>query len=124
MNEFHKKLVDLYASGELTEELTDEMEQAAMSDPALAHEMFTLRTTVEALQSSPVPEMTEESDYRILLKMQIQGAEVRRRLVAREPHGLESAGPPVDAAPTREVAMRVLRGFPPALTALQRHEER
>lgn len=79
MNEFYKKLVDLYAGGELTEELADDMEMAAMSDPDLAHDMHTLRKTVETLQSSPAPALTEESDYRILLKMQMQGAEVQRR---------------------------------------------
>lgn len=79
MNEFYKKLVDLYAGGELTEELADDMELAAMSDPDLAHDMHTLRKTVETLQSSTAPALTEESDYRILLKMQLQGAEVQRR---------------------------------------------
>lgn len=79
MNDFYKKLVDLYAGRELTEELTDEMEQAAIGDPELAHDMFSLRKTVDTLQASAKPELTEESDYRILLKMQIQGAEVRRR---------------------------------------------
>ena len=79
MNEFHNKLVDLYAGGELTEELSAEMDLAAMKDPSLAQDMFTLSKTVEALQQLPKPNLTEESDYRILLKMQIQGAEVRRR---------------------------------------------
>lgn len=79
MSEFYKNLVDLYAGGELTEELTDDMEQAAMGDASLAHDMHTLRKTVDILRALPRPELTEESDYRILLKMQIQGAEVRRR---------------------------------------------
>ena len=79
MSEFYKKLVDLYAGGELTEELAAEMEVAAMKDPVLSHDMFTLSKTVETLQNLPSLEMTEESDYRILLKMQIQGAEVKRK---------------------------------------------
>lgn len=79
MSEFYKKLVDLYAGGELTEELSEEMESAAMQDASLSHDMFTLRKTVQTLQNLPAPELTEESDYRILLKMQIQGAEVRRK---------------------------------------------
>ncbi|MBS1721622.1 MAG: hypothetical protein JSS66_01305 [Armatimonadetes bacterium] len=79
MNEFYNKLVDLYAGGELTEELSDEMEAEALKNGALAQDMFTLRKTVEALQSLPSPDLTEESDYRILLKMQIQGTEVRRK---------------------------------------------
>lgn len=79
MSDFYNKLVDLYAGGELTEELTDEMEKASMSDPSLAQDMYTLRKTVDTLHSLPGADLTEESDYRILLKMQIQGAEVRRR---------------------------------------------
>lgn len=79
MNEFYKRLVDLYAGGELTEELTDDMEQAAMKDADLAHDMFTLKRTVETLQSLPAPEFTEESDVRIMLRMQIMGAEATRR---------------------------------------------
>lgn len=79
MNDFYKKLVDLYAGSELTEELTDDMEHAAMGDPELAHDMFSLKKTVDALKAIPSPTLTEESDTRILLKMQIQGAEVRRR---------------------------------------------
>ena len=79
MSDFYSKLVDLYAGGELTDELADEMEKAAMRDPGLANDMYTLKKTVETLQSLPQPVLSEESDYRILLKMQIQGAEVRRR---------------------------------------------
>ena len=79
MSEFYKKLVDLYAGGELTEELVEDMELAAMREPELAQDMFTLKKTVEALRSVPAIQMTEESDYRILLKLQIQGAEVQRR---------------------------------------------
>ena len=79
MSDFYNKLVDLYAGNELTEELAGEMDQAAMRDPELARDMFTLRKTVETLQGLPNVDLTEESDYRILLKMQIQGAEVRRR---------------------------------------------
>lgn len=79
MSELYNKLVDLYAGGELTEELNDEMEQAALKDPSLAQDMFTLKTTVTALQSLDAPVLTEESDYRILLKMQMRGTEVQRK---------------------------------------------
>ncbi|MBL8065066.1 MAG: hypothetical protein JNM34_04315 [Chthonomonadaceae bacterium] len=79
MTEFYKKLIDLYAAGELTDELAADMESAAAIDPVLAHDMRTLKSTFETLKNLPQPHLTEESDYRILLKMQIRGAEVQRR---------------------------------------------
>ncbi|MCW5937478.1 MAG: hypothetical protein KIT11_09250 [Fimbriimonadaceae bacterium] len=75
--EFYKRLVDLYAGNELTEELTAEMEQAAMSDPDLAADMFAMKKTVETIQGLPQPEMTAESDVRIRLLMRMRGAEVQ-----------------------------------------------
>lgn len=71
-----KKLVDLYAGEELPQELVDEMEAGAMEDPALSHDMFTLRHTVKLLQSTDAPAFSDESHYRILMKMQAQGADV------------------------------------------------
>jgi hypothetical protein len=75
-SEFYTKLVDLYAGGELTEELNAEMERAAIGDPDLGHDMMSLRTTVRLMQESPAPEFTEESFQRILLRMRQRGADV------------------------------------------------
>lgn len=74
--DFYTKLVDLYAGGELTEELNDEMEAAAMADRDLAADMMGLKTTVRALQTLDTPKFTEESFQRIILKMHKQGVEV------------------------------------------------
>lgn len=74
---FYKKLVDLYAGGELTEELNDEMEAAALSDPDLARDMMTMKATVNALRNSDAPDFTTESFQRILWKMHQLGAEAR-----------------------------------------------
>jgi hypothetical protein len=41
--------------------------------------MFTLKRTVEALQSDPGPVYDEETEVRILLTMQLQGAELDPR---------------------------------------------
>lgn len=87
MNEFYKKLVDLYAGNELPEELHDEFEQAAAQNSALAHEAFTLRRTVAALHNLPAPEFTEESYYRVLMRMQAAGAEIQP--VSPEPQHIQ-----------------------------------
>ncbi|MCU0316781.1 MAG: hypothetical protein MUC92_09330 [Fimbriimonadaceae bacterium] len=76
MNDFYRKLVDQYAGSELPEELEQEMEGAAMADPELAGDMFTLRKTVELLQGLPAPEFTNESFYRILMRMHAAGVNV------------------------------------------------
>ena len=76
MKDFYEKLVDLYAGEELPQELNDELEAAASSDPALSHDMFTLRRTVLALKMQDQPEFTDETHYRILLRMQRGGAQV------------------------------------------------
>ncbi|MDI9641081.1 hypothetical protein QPK87_05315 [Kamptonema cortianum] len=76
MNDFYNKLVDLYAGNELPEELTEEMDMAAMQDAELAHDMSTLKKTVEILQSDSGIPFTEESYYRILMKLQSQGIEI------------------------------------------------
>ncbi|HZH98797.1 MAG TPA: hypothetical protein VEX38_07480 [Fimbriimonadaceae bacterium] len=76
-SDFYNKLVDLYAGQELTEELEDELESAGFGDPALNHDMTTLRRTVNLLQSAPVPEFTEESYQRILMKLYARGGDVQ-----------------------------------------------
>jgi hypothetical protein len=78
-NDFYKKLVDLYAGDELPEELASEMEAAAMADPELSHDMFTLKTTVQLLKQQDEPSFTEESFHRILMKMRTRGAEIEQR---------------------------------------------
>lgn len=79
MNAFYNKLVDLYAGGELTEELNTEMESAAKTNAVLEKDMRTLSKTVELLRAHTCEPLTEESDYRILLRMQIQGLDIRRK---------------------------------------------
>jgi hypothetical protein len=78
-NDTYEKLVDLYAGDELPQETVEELESAAMADKDLAHDMFTLKRTVEALQSDPGPVYDEETEVRILLTMQLQGAELDPR---------------------------------------------
>lgn len=74
--ELRQKLVDLYAGRELPIELEAELEEAAMKDPVLAHDMFSLRRTVDMLQSDNGAAFTEESFQRILIRMQAKGARV------------------------------------------------
>ena len=75
--EFYRKLVDLYAAGELPEDLAEEMEVAAMRDRDLAHEMHSLKSTVEMLRRDhEEPEFTEESYHRVLMKLYASGAEL------------------------------------------------
>ena len=75
MNDFYKKLVDLYAGGELTEELQEELEAEAFRDPELSYEMTTLKKTVELVRSVPDANFTEESYQRILMKLYARGVE-------------------------------------------------
>lgn len=77
MNELLQKLVDLYAGGELTDELKIDMEAAASSDPSLAQDMTTLTATVNALKELPMAEFTEESHQRILMKVYARGVELQ-----------------------------------------------
>lgn len=79
MNETYKKLVDLYAGRELTDELDGELESAAQADPQLKAEMATLRKTVDSLRDLPEPEFTEESYQRILMKVYARGIEVQKQ---------------------------------------------
>ncbi|MCC7433737.1 MAG: hypothetical protein IT363_03570 [Methanoregulaceae archaeon] len=78
MNDVYRKLVDLYAGQELTEELEAELESVALTDPELKTDMLTMRATVEALRSEPAPEFTEESYQRVLMRLYAKGVEAQR----------------------------------------------
>ena len=75
-SELHRKLVDLYAGGELPQELEDELEWAAFPDPELNYDMTTLRRTVELLRELPGAEFTEETNQRILMRLFAQGLDI------------------------------------------------
>ena len=78
--EIYKRLVDLYAGGELPEDLAEEMEIAAYKDRELAHEMQTLKATVEQIKKDQEdPEFTEESYHRILMKLYASGVEIETK---------------------------------------------
>lgn len=77
--EIYQRLIDLYAGRELPTELEAELDAHAVDDQALATEMKTLRDTVEAIQSQPSPEYTEESFQRILLKIYSRGIDLQLR---------------------------------------------
>jgi hypothetical protein len=79
MNDFYQKLVDLYAGGELTEELQEELEANAFLDPDLSYEMTTLKRTVQMIQGSPEPNFTEESYQRILMKLYARGVDLQHK---------------------------------------------
>ena len=76
--EIYGKLVDLYVGEELTEELTSDMDARALNDPELAHDMYTLKRTLELLRGSDDVRLTEESSQRILTKMRAKGALVEQ----------------------------------------------
>lgn len=73
--EFYRKLVDLYAGGELPLELQTELEEAAADNPELHAEMIALKKTVDLLRDEPAPDMTEESYQRILIKLYARGVD-------------------------------------------------
>ena len=78
MDDLYNKLVDLYAGRELPSEMESEMEARASQDPELAHEMLTLRATVDALHTSMDDvDFTEESYQRILMKVYARGVEMQ-----------------------------------------------
>jgi hypothetical protein len=79
MNDFYRKLVDLYAGGELTEELQEELEFEALRDPELSYEMSTLKKAVDMIKSSPEPQFTEESYQRILMKLYARGVDLQHK---------------------------------------------
>ena len=77
MNTLYDKLVDLYAGRELPSELEAELEARASQDHALAHDMLTLRATVDALDTTKDDvEFTEESYQRILMKVYARGVDM------------------------------------------------
>lgn len=78
-NEMYRKLIDLYAGGELPEELEREMQAAASDDADLAQEMMSLRSTVNALRESEAPEFTEESYQRVLMSVYTKGVAMQPR---------------------------------------------
>ena len=78
MNDLYNKLVDLYAGRELPSDLEAELEARASQDQELAHDMLTLRTTVDALHlSMDDVEFTEESYQRVLMKVYARGVEMQ-----------------------------------------------
>ncbi|MCW5940785.1 MAG: hypothetical protein KIS66_01045 [Fimbriimonadaceae bacterium] len=83
----YRKLVDLYAGGELPAELEEEMEWASIADPDLARDMVSLRRTVEALRAAPIPAYGEESMQRVLMKLYTRGLDLQPR--APEPTHLQ-----------------------------------
>jgi len=78
-NDFYQKLVDLYADGELTEELEEDLEEAAYGDPDLSYEMTTMMKTVELVRNMPDPGFTEESYQRILMKLYARGVDLQTK---------------------------------------------
>ena len=76
-SDFYHKLVDLYAAGELTDELTEAMDLQAFHDEALGRDMHSLRETVDLLRSQPQPEFTEESYQRVLMKIYARGGDIQ-----------------------------------------------
>ncbi|HVL39689.1 MAG TPA: hypothetical protein VM328_09905 [Fimbriimonadaceae bacterium] len=86
-SDFYRKLVDLYAARELTEELDEMMDAQAYNDPELAAEMHSLRDTVDLLRAQPPVEYTEETHQRILMKLYARGAQPE--MTAPEPAHLQ-----------------------------------
>lgn len=78
-SDLYRQLVDLYAAGELTDELEDALRTESFADPDLGQDMHTLRTTVDALRASEAPEFTEESYQRVLMKLYFRGADIQPR---------------------------------------------
>lgn len=79
MNEkLMQQLVDLYIDEELTEEAMEAVEAGAMSDPALSHDIYTLRATLNALRKTDDACLTEESSQRILMKLRTKGVGIEQ----------------------------------------------
>lgn len=79
MTDLHRKLIDLYAGEELSEELEQELVAAANQEPEMSQEMQELRRVYLALRQLPKPEFTAESHERILMKMLARGADLNPR---------------------------------------------
>lgn len=76
-SELYKKLVDMYADRELTEELIQEMEAYAETDDELKQDMISLRATVDILsEMHDDVEVSEETYQRILLKLRSAGVQI------------------------------------------------
>jgi len=78
-NDFYQKLVDLYAGGELTEELEDELEGEAFHNPDLSYELTTMKRTVDMMRNMPDPGFTEESYQRVLMKLYARGVDLQTK---------------------------------------------
>ena len=72
-NDYHRKLIDLYAGRELPAELETEMDAKALNDADLAVEMASLRDTVDLLREQTSP-FTEESYQRIRTVLLTRGS--------------------------------------------------
>ena len=86
MNEIYRKLVDLYAGQELPEDLNNELEEAAKTDPSLMQDMTTLRQTVQSLRNDEFV-FTEESYNRVLMKLYAKGGHLQTQ--SPEPRHLQ-----------------------------------
>lgn len=70
---FYQKLVDLYAGHELPEDLEHELVEASSDDPILARDLRTLRQTVRRLHDQKPAPYTDDTEFRILMKIQNSG---------------------------------------------------
>lgn len=77
--DLYEKLVDLYAGQELSAELSSDMEEAAVADPELAHNMESLTMLVQELHAIPAPVYSAETEARILRKIEQQVTLNQRR---------------------------------------------
>ncbi|MDX2064151.1 MAG: hypothetical protein SFX74_00255 [Fimbriimonadaceae bacterium] len=78
-HELHRKLVDLYGGRELPPDVDAILEAAAATDAELAHDMRTLRETVDTLRADSGAAFTEESYQRILQRIYIRGGNIQPR---------------------------------------------
>ncbi len=72
--DFHRRLVDLYAGGELPTELEAGLEAAALNDADLKIDMMSLRGTVELMRADDEAAFTEESYQRIRTTLLLRGS--------------------------------------------------
>ena len=72
---FYNKLVDLYAGQELPQELETELVEASATDPTLMKDMDTLRQVVSRLHTEKAVEYGEDTQYRIMMKLQAWSGE-------------------------------------------------
>ena len=77
MNDIYQKLVDMYAGRELPAELEEILEREAIGNKDLAHDMLTMRATVDGLRASEDVEFTEESYQRVLMRLYARGIDVQ-----------------------------------------------